>query len=135
MPKPRLHLFKNIIYNCPYASYNRVGKIIDIWSSDVMWKDKYDSPRHERDPFIWICFFKTFGFSINFKINYVDEEGKICDGGMYYWEYLLDFLYYRKDLTKWDKWENYYTKTITPTPKFSLKKEWLDANFNPLKSK
>lgn len=114
-PKAEIHFFKNINYNCPFASYNYVANILHITSRDVMWKWKWESVRHERDPFIWICLFKHFGFSINFKVRY---EGK--DMGMYYWEYLLDYLYNRKDINTVDKWTNVDGTTV-PTKKFSLK--------------
>ena len=35
-------------------------KLIHIISRDVMWKDKYDSPRYECSPYIWI---HLFGFN------------------------------------------------------------------------
>lgn len=121
-PKIEFHFFKDIAYNCPFATFNNVAKIIEIRSVDVQWKDKYNEPRHETDPYIWVCFFRKFGFSINFKI-YFNEDGKKQDGGMYYWEYLLDFLYYRKDINKVDEWKR-MDGTIVPTKEFSLKKKW-----------
>lgn len=127
-PNIEFHWFSHVMGNCPYASLNAVSPIIDVLSRDVMWKWKWNSVRHERDPYIWVCFFKRFGFSINFKIYYNDEYGELRDGGMYYWEYLLDYLYNRHDLTKYDIWgslkEGYEAYTVD-TPLLSLNKKGL----------
>lgn len=122
MPKPEIHFFGNMRNNCPFASYNYPAHILHVTSQDVMWKWKWDSIRHERDPYIWVCFFRRFGFSINFKIWY-NENGKKQDGGMYYWEYLLDYLYGSKDLNKVDQWKGIRNNKeyIIPTQEFSLK--------------
>lgn len=85
-------------YNCPYISYDYMGRILDIKMSDVQWKDKFNSPRHERSPYIYFCLFKLIGFSINFYIPKYNEFGERENGDMEYWEYLLDYLYYTKSL-------------------------------------
>ena len=64
-----------------------------IQSNDVSWKWKWREIRYEKDPYIWVCFFRKFGFSINYKILYKNELGENTDGGLYYWEYLLRYLY------------------------------------------
>jgi hypothetical protein len=104
-PKISFHFFWKLSQNCPIAYTKNVGKILDIYIDDVLWKDKYNSPRHERDPFIWVCFFKQFGFSINFDIYYRNEFGERVVGNMYYWEYMLDYLYYHHTLTCFPVWE------------------------------
>lgn len=114
MPKIRIHkigkLFPKTIHTqfgdyvdnglnyCPYACLDSIGDILSIYSADVMWKDKWDSPRHERNPIIWIVFFKRIGFCITFNITYKDELGKVESGDMYYWEFLLTYLYYNHDI-------------------------------------
>lgn len=103
-PKTTIHFFSNPIYNCPYASYNYIAKIIDIRVFDIGWKDKFSTPRHERSPYVWICFFKRFGFSINWHIYYYNEFGEKQCGDIYYWEYLLDYIYYNKNLTHYPCW-------------------------------
>lgn len=103
-PKSKIHFFKNPIYNCPYMNLKRIARIIDIYSSDVMWKEKYCTPRHERSPFVWVCFFRKFGFSINWNVYYRDEFNQIQKGDVYYWEYLLDYLYFNKSLTAISTW-------------------------------
>lgn len=85
---------------CPYACLDNMGNILSIFSCDVLWKDKWDTPRHERSPIIWVCFFKRIGFAITFNVHYLDEFGKIQNGDMYYWEFLLNYVYYVHDLKK-----------------------------------
>lgn len=103
-PKASIHFFSHPMHNCPYATFKYIAKIVDLKASDIMWKDKYNTPRHEISPYIWICFFKRFGFSINWNISYYDEFGEKQCGDTYYWEYLLDYLYYEKRLTHYPCW-------------------------------
>jgi hypothetical protein len=105
-PKISFHLFFKLQGNSPYINDNNVGKILDIEFHDVGWKDKWDSPRHETDPYIWVCFFKTFGFSVRFNIYYYNEFGEKENGNMHYWEYLLYWLYYKnkKSLRCYSNW-------------------------------
>lgn len=88
----------------PYACYDRIGKILDIRITDVGWKDKWDSPRHEESPNIFICLFRKFAFTGRFYISYYDEFGEKKNGDCYYWEYLLDYLYYSKSLKSYSCW-------------------------------
>jgi len=134
MPKPEVHFFKDIHNNCPFARYDYAGKILTIYSMDIMWKDKWNSPRHEGSPYIYVCFFRKFGFSINFHIYYYEETGKLRNGDMEYWEYLLDYLYYRKNINAIDAWSydskvyktnNKPVRMILQTPLFSLNKKGL----------
>jgi hypothetical protein len=103
-PSIRFSVFSNPIYNCPYARTDYIGKLLDINFHDIQWKDKFDSPRHEMNPHIWVCFFHKFGFSINFVIEYLDELGNKQSGDTFYWEYLLDYLYYSKNLLNIPSW-------------------------------
>lgn len=83
---------------CPYANINVCGKILDIFIHDVIWKDKWDTPRHERNPIIWICLFRSFSITIMPVIEYLGELGTKENGDIYYWEFLLTYLYYQHDL-------------------------------------
>ena len=118
-----------------------------------MWKDKYNSPRHERNPYFWICLFRLFRFEISTRINTLTETGKVEDRSMFYWEYLLDYLYYSKSLKITHSWEysskvyhytKYYSnredgeedqivpyKMVIQTPLFSLNKNGL-KEFNKI---
>ncbi len=102
--------------SCPYANYKRTGKILDVYSSDVLWKDKYGSPRHEKSPYIFFCLFRLIGFAIRFYIPAYNEFGEKENGDLYYWEYLLDYLYYEKTLEVNKFWfysSKIYRKTIS----------------------
>ena len=106
---------------------------IQIISRDVGWKDKYDSPRYEQPPFIWI-----YLFGINFiwywdlpdHIGYNPEKDYIDD----YWEQALWYLYYyntisygRLDAPNIDKakeswpWQDYETSESSWNNKFLIK--------------
>ena len=151
-PSIKCH-FGLLKYSFPYANRDYIGKIIDISIQDVMWKDKYNSPRHERNPYVWICLFRLFRFEISTRINALTETGKVEDRSMFYWEYLLDYLYYSKSLKISRCWEHsskvyhytkYYSnredgeedqivpyKMVIQTPLFSLNKNGL-KEFNKL---
>jgi hypothetical protein len=67
-------------YNVPLFHWNSSYL---IWSNDVCWKDKYDTPRFEESPcFLINLFGYTFGYI--WKFNEEDE----------YWEQALWYLYY-----------------------------------------
>ena len=151
-PSIKCH-FGLLKYSFPYANRDYIGKIIDISIQDVMWKDKYNSPRHERNPYVWICLFRLFRFEIDTRINALTETGKVEDRSTFYWEYLLDYLYYSKSLKINQCWEysskvyhytKYYSnredgeedqvvpyKMVIQTPLFSLSKNGL-KEFNKL---
>lgn len=83
----------------PYASWIHLSKILNIWIQDVWWKDKWDTPRHERNPIIYICLFKKFAFTARAYIYYYNEFGEKQNGDMEYWEYVLNWLYYKEKKT------------------------------------
>lgn len=57
---------------------------IHILSSDVMWKDKWDTPRFEVVPYFWI---HLFGLNFIWYLNSSDSNYR-------YWEQALWYLYY-----------------------------------------
>ena len=106
---------------------------IQIMFKDVGWKDKYDTPRFEHYPYIWIHIYKWnfvwyWDFSKSFRLanpkEYIDN----------YWEQALWYLYYyntysqglldKPDIEKakefWP-WQNYETKKSTWNDKFLIK--------------
>lgn len=107
--RPKFKGFFHIVHTYgryPYACYNRIGKILDIRITDISWKDKWSSPRHEESPYIFICLFRKFAFTGRFYISYYDEFGEKKNGDCYYWEYLLDWIYYqnKKSLRCYSAW-------------------------------
>ena len=119
-------------YNFPYANRDYIGKIIDISIHDVMQKDKYCSPRHERNPYVWICLFRLFRFEIGTRINDITETGKVEDRSTFYWEYLLDYLYYSKSLKINQCWE-YTSKVYTRTKYYSNREDGEEDQVVPYK--
>ena len=93
-PKLRFRTFTT-----SWRAYKRGGRILEIDCMDVMWKDKFNSPRHEQSPHISILLFNKFGIRVDFHIDYYDEFGEIQNGDMLYWEYLLEWLYYKEKNT------------------------------------
>ena len=102
IPKPSIY-FGPIISGLPCKLPD---KWIELYIYDVSWKDKYNSPRHERNPYVWICLFRLFRFEISTRINTLTETGKVEDRSMFYWEYLLNYLYYSKSLKINQCWEH-----------------------------
>lgn len=86
-------------FSTSWRSYKHGGRILEIDCLDVMWKDKFNSPRHERSPYISILFFNKLGIRVDFHIDYYDEFGEKQNGDMEYWEYLLEWLYYKEKST------------------------------------
>ena len=65
---------------------------IHIMSVDVGWKDKFDSPRYEYPPAIWIHIFK-----LNMVWYWELPNEKYMDD---YWEQALWYLYYYKNISQ-----------------------------------
>lgn len=100
---------------------------IQIISRDVMWKDKYDSPRYETPPFVWIY---LFGFEVYWywNLHYIQHDD------MDYWEQALWYLYYTNTISQGliDKpdiekakeswpWQDYGTNESTWNDNFLIK--------------
>lgn len=96
-PDVRIVLTNNI-HAYPYASSKWRGTLLDVDIHDVYWKDKYNSPRHERNPLIYICLFSKWSLWITFHKTFINEFGDKTDESIHYWEYMLDYLYYSKTL-------------------------------------
>lgn len=59
-PKPRFWVYKY------YKWKNDSTPFIYFESRDVSWKDKFDSPRHERNPYFKVIFFRLFVIEVQF---------------------------------------------------------------------
>lgn len=101
----------------------REAKILSINAFDLMWKDKWSSPRHEFNPRIEISLFNYFHWRIDFTLG--DDETM---NDMVYWEAALWWLYYKKPLHKAIKsstgWSHYNKETDKYEPMvFKILKE------------
>lgn len=116
---------KNIIPNPVLWCSNPA--LIHIIFNDVGWKDKYDSPRFERVPYVWIHLFK-WNF-VWYWTLFPHQEHKEYE----YWEQVLWYLYYynntsygcnepniEKAKESWP-WEDYKTKQSTWSDEFLVK--------------
>lgn len=79
------------------VSKDVLGKVIDIFISDVIWKDKYDTPRYEYPPMITITFFRTFCIHICWNKFPKHLKGVNLDD---YWEQALWYLYYSNTISQ-----------------------------------
>lgn len=91
--------FKFTRKNAPFMFANHYGKLFSIIIRDVQWKDKYNTPRHEENPFISIALFNKFFFNWSWELPEGVEEHWIDNDD--YWEQGLWWLYYcDKDIKK-----------------------------------
>jgi hypothetical protein len=67
------------------------AKIFELNSFDVLWKDKYNTPRHEFNPRIMLSLFNYIHLYVWFNV-----EDSLSD--MVYWESALTWLYYDRGL-------------------------------------
>lgn len=86
-PKVKFYFGK---YTCGLPVYLH-DKWIHVWISDLMWKDKWYTPRHEFNPQIGVRFFKHWQLLIT--LTAPTEKGDDCD----YWEQLLWTVFYAKN--------------------------------------
>lgn len=85
--------FRPLKMKCSFTRMRaREATILAINSFDVIWKDKYNSPRHEFNPRIEISLFNYFHWRIDFTLG----DDSMDD--MVYWETALYWLYYDKTL-------------------------------------
>ena len=76
----------------PFMFCGYYGKLLSIVVSDVQWKDKFGTPRHEENPFVSISLFNKFFFNWTWKLpphiesNFTDNDD--------YWEQVIWCLYY-----------------------------------------
>lgn len=92
---------------CHTSPYYR-AKIFGLEAFDEGWKDKYDTPRFETPPHIYITLFNTIGINIIWFFPYKKKGDEFDDDR--YWEQVLWCLYYcdgdlDKARTSWP-WRN-----------------------------
>ena len=101
-PKKTLNKVKNIFkpLRCTFNFYWRKHSsilycqkpvYIHIMARDVLWKDKYNTPRFENEPFIWISLFNlNFIWKWTVYPHHYDDE---------YWEQVLWYLFYYDNIS------------------------------------
>lgn len=100
-PKPSIY-FGPIVSGLPYGLPD---KWLELYSYDVTWKDKYNSPRFEFTPQINLNLFKKYQLLLTFQTS--DDY--------LYWETILDIIYYNKSLKEAidiNTWETYNKEKI-----------------------
>lgn len=85
-----------------------LNPIIDFRMSGLGWKDKWNTPRHEWDPYISITLFRKW--QILWMFNWVNKNDKnSATRSMATWEALLDHIYYKKSILtciKYHSWNS-----------------------------
>lgn len=112
-PKCHKQIFGKIgwFYGLPYRNdyYNR---FVDIRFSALGWKDKYNSPRHEWDPYIAITLFRKW--QICWVFNWISpKDGHSGTRNMATWEAILDYIYYDftlKEVVNNNVWSSCFKK-------------------------
>lgn len=111
--KPKCHLHKGKLtwfFGFP-CDKKYLNSILDIRFSSLGWKDKYNSPRHEWDPYISIVFFRKY--QLLWIFNWINKKDKFSDTrSMATWESILDYIYYNESIEHCKKthiWNNINT--------------------------
>lgn len=89
-------------------SFNRVNTGLFIKSKDILWKDKFNSPRIVEFPYIKIGLL-NYEIVIEFNHYKINEFGEKEEINYEYWEHLLKYLYYDHSL-KIDSYWEFYSK-------------------------
>ena len=84
--------FKCGKFRYPPVTWCSKPALIQIISSDVGWKDKYDTPRYEWNPYIWI---HLFGFNMIWYLDFPYNNYRVDQ----YWEQALWYLYYYNNIS------------------------------------
>lgn len=95
--KPDAYFYKGKIqwfYGFPMKK-NYLNSIIDIRFRNLGWKDKYDSPRFEWNPYISIVFFRKYQLLWTFFY----DKNDYCKN-MATWEAILGMIYYNKSINE-----------------------------------
>ena len=112
-----------------------IPKLFYFFSSDLYWKNKYDSPRFEYPPHIEVIFFRKFKISI-FFVRYIDKytaNEKLINlhwsgnQDIIYWESVLRFLYYGKSLKDSITYMS-WNGLISPSKEICLKQKYINSN-------
>lgn len=96
--RPKCHFYKGKItwfFGFPIKK-EYLNKILDIRFNALGWKDKWDSPRHEWDPYISIVFFRKW--QLLWIFNWISNDKDSGIRSMATWEAILDYLYYGKSI-------------------------------------
>lgn len=97
--RPKIHFIfdKDLWFFGMPARRDYYNPIIDINTSSLGWKWKYDEVRHEWDPYFQIVLFRKW--HLLWVINWVDKKDKdSVTRSMATWEALLDYLYNNKTI-------------------------------------
>ena len=94
-PKAHFHAGETQYFFGFPCNKSYLNKVLDIRLSGLGWKSKFDSPRHEWDPYISIVFFRKW--QLLWIFNWVDlKEEHSHTRSMATWEAILDIVVFKK---------------------------------------
>lgn len=133
--RPKCHLYigeRTWFFGLPCLDiyYN---PIIDINTSNVGWKWKYDEVRHEWDPYIQIRLFRKWDIIFIFNWIVKSDQNSNCRS-MATWEAILDYLYNNKTLQECINRHIWYNKDNEITIHSNIKRELLKSICNDNKA-
>lgn len=82
--------------SCPFFNVHR-GKFLSISIQDIQWKDKWQTPRHEENPYISIRFFNKYYLNWTWVLPPHLKGTKLDE--LDYWEQALWYLYYYRNIS------------------------------------
>lgn len=107
--RPKCHIYIGKTKRGFPICIDMVGKILNIWCNDIIWKDKFREPRFEYNPSINIEFFRKWQIYIEWGAPVANYKEFWCLNDCY-WEAMLYYLYYNKSPKESCKlvsgWEN-----------------------------
>jgi hypothetical protein len=110
--------------------FSIVSKDVEWEKEEVVvnWKSKYFTPLYKKNPYLelQLSYFLTIRIDWNMTYKFpknLSKRNHLGNVNKYYWEYLLDYLYFRKNLDVYDIWkieDDCGVPFVIPTQKISL---------------
>ena len=110
--------------------FSIVSKDVEWKKEEVVvnWKSKYFTPLYKKNPYLELQLLYFLNIRIDWNVTYnfpedLSKYNRLGNANKYYWEYLLDYLYFRKNLDVYDIWkieDDCGVPFVIPTQKISL---------------
>jgi hypothetical protein len=107
---------------------------ISIYSWDICWKDKYNSPRYERPGYFVIFFGREYkscwqlSFTVKAPIGFFNNDCTMPDYDENYWESILWYLHYADEYNPDER-----TQDIVKARNSMMQQHWSSAEHNVIK--
>lgn len=124
-PKAHLIIKKNLWFFGLPIRKDYYNKFINISSSGLGWKWKYDEVRHEWDPYIQICLFRKYHIVWIFNWTSKHDISNSSIVSMATWEAILDYLYRHKTIQECIEQNTWASDNKVLTIKENIRKKYL----------